>query len=441
MKSSKRVTELNNRSVELTDAELRNVDKFSVSLPMNELPEVVVVSPQPIAPPRNYDGPATIPFLKDKPGLETGRLQPEPVSHSTAPENAHDSTQSSGSQSSSFGTDVSPNERTGGIEDHASIDRDSNGISIPDIQDAESVLLDTHPYESPSANETSVVNPSTTAESKTELDESADFIEAFTNDLELPQDELAILNSDDSSANCDSESNEKLEEHHAEAADLEVAGPSDDAPANATAIYKIEDYAIHENRFERIAKGVETELENKPSSVVLITSPSHSESIFGRDSIQHATANNLLSVLANRNPTMRIISVQANETGPDQQEQFSPGLGEVLSEENELADVVIPTTIDNLDYLAFSDCGSVLSSSFKPRVEKIVSELRKHYDLIFINGKSAEETETKSWTAIADATYLIVQLYGDDQTAAKEAATQLRKNGGRLVGCIVIQPE
>ncbi len=96
MKSSKRVTELNNRSVELTDAELRNVDKFSVSLPMNELPEVVVVSPQPIAPPRNYDGPATIPFLKDKPGLETGRLQPEPVSHSTAPENAHDSTQSSG---------------------------------------------------------------------------------------------------------------------------------------------------------------------------------------------------------------------------------------------------------------------------------------------------------------------------------------------------------
>ena len=101
--------------------------------------------------------------------------------------------------------------------------------------------------------------------------------------------------------------------------------------------------------------------------------------------------------------------------------------------------VVIPTTIDNLDYLAFSDCGSVLSSSFKPRVEKIVSELRKHYDLIFINGKSAEETETKSWTAIADATYLIVQLYGDDQTAAKEAATQLRKKW-RSVGRLHCDP-
>lgn len=448
MKSSKRVTELNNRSVELTDAELRYVDKFSVSLPMNELPEVVVVSPQPIAPRRNYDGPATIPFKQDEPGLETEGLDPKPVSHSASSEDA----QSLRPQTPAPDTKTTSSKKSGGAVDDASFDRDSNGISIPDIQDAESALLETHPHEPPFTNESSAANPSTSPDSQTKLDETADFIEAFTSDLELPQDELAIFNSDDASFNsvdgsADSESIVNTEEYrakevdHTKEADRDRTTESADASANATAIYKIEDYAIYEDRFERIAKGVEAELENKPSSVLLMTSPSPTESILGTDSIQHATANNLLSVLANRNPTMRIISVQANETGPNQQEQFSPGLGEVLSEENELEDVVIPTTIDNLDYLAFSDCGSVLSSSFKPRAEKIVNELRKHYDLIFINGKSAEEMETKSWTAIADATYLIVQLYGDDQTMAKEAATHLRKSGGRLVGCIVIEPE
>lgn len=439
MKSSKRVTELNNRSVELTDAELRFVDKFSVSLPMNELPEVVVVSPQPVAPRQNYDGPATIPFKFDEPESnpthgDTNELLKSKFAEVETPSSVASTTAASttaapasdGPTSDELASDMS-------LTDANAFARDSNGISVPDIEEAESTLLDTHPvgtqttFEPTSQEDSELESPtqldSETETKETDTEETTDPADDFAGNLELPKDELDILSSDKSPS-----------------PDSQRAA-SAESMTDATAIYKIEDYALHEDRFERIAKSIEAELENKPTSVVLMTSPTSTDSFVDAKSIQQTTANNLLSVLANRNPTMRIISVQANESTNDQDEHFSPGLGEVLSEENELEEVVIPTTIDNLDYLAFSDCGSVLSSSFKPRVEKIVSELRKHYDLIFIIGKSAEEMETKSWTAIADATYLTVQLYGDDQASAIAAAAQLRKNGGRLVGCIVIEPE
>lgn len=438
MKSSKRVTELNNRSVELTDAELRFVDKFSVSLPMNELPEVVVVSPQPVAPRRNYDGPATIPFKLNEPESNDRYRETNQSLNSALAK--------LGSQAATRPLNPSTSEPENlDAEAEATTDSDlmgcdSNGISLPDIQDAESVLLDTHSNEGASHSESSASERSSEFDLPTESNDTAEFNKDFASDLELPQDELDIFHSDGSSADRDVQSNEAFPDHE-NIARSDVTTEPEDVASNTTAIYRIEDHALYEERFERIAKSIEAELENKPSSVVLITSPTPSDLFSDTNSIQDTTANNLLSVLANRNPTMRIISVQANYSSTNRDEQFSPGLGEVLSEENELEDAVIPTTIDNLDYLAFSDCGSVLSSSFKPRAMKIMSELRKHYDLIFINGKSAEEMETKAWTAIADATYLNVQLYGDDKVAAKEAATQLRKNGGRLVGCIVIEPE
>lgn len=433
MKSSKRVTELNNRSVELTDAELRFVDKFSVSLPMNELPEVVVIAPEPVAPRSNYDGPATIPFKFDEAESNSTIGDTNELLKTNFAE-----VESSTSADSDDVTPAGSRKMSDGVADDTSLTeaeafaRDSNGISVPDIEDAGTTLLDTHPIGSQTTFEPKS-HTNSELESSTQFDSRPDHTDGespsdIAGNLELPQDELDIPSADESPSS-DSLGTDSQDPVSAESS------------TNATAIYKIEDYAIHEDRFERIAKSIETALEDKPTNVVLMTSPSSSESFVDTKSIQQTTANNLLSVLANRNPTMRIISVQANESIHDQDEQFSPGLGEVLSEENELEEVVIPTTIDNLDYLAFSDCGSVFSSSFKPRAEKIISELRKHYDLIFINGKSAEEMETKSWTAIADSTYLTVQLYGDDQASAIAAAAQLRKSGGRLVGCIVIEPE
>lgn len=347
MLDSKRVSDLNNRSVQLTDAELSLVDRFSVSLPMNELPEIVVVGSGGKSKPEagEDDGPATIPFPQDSAATQTV------AKAATSADPAVASTESS---------------------------RDPLATST-DLPIG-----------------TDVVMP------KDELDLSPA--------AKPPQEPSADLSANSQgSSEQESLSNENHE----------------------AAIFNIEDYATFHDRFESIAHSLERSLNNQFPASVAITSPAENGS-------QNKVVSSLISNLAQSHPSLKMIAIQGYEY-EDETEQFSIGLGQVLAEENELEEAVIPTTIESLDYLAYSQFESLLSTTFKSRFEKVLTELKKHYDLVIVNSKCATEPETKAIAEIADATYLIVSLADVDQDLAINASEELRQGGAHLAGCILTE--
>lgn len=347
MIDSNRITELNNRSIELTDAELLLVDKFSVSLPMNELPEIVVVgtTSKPIR--RSEDNrPTTIPFQT-----------------------------------------VTENKQT--LEGPAN---ETN--AKPEILDARR------------------------SEPENTQPESG-YGSVDQTEIKLPRDELDL-----SSGEADTVEFKYHSEHRPSSS---IVDSQEDA------VFRIENYNSFQDRFEQVAQNIEESIQDAVPRVIVLTSPTgHVD--------QNCVLNSILTKLANGNEALRMISVQAIELD-DEAGQFSVGLGHVLSEENQLVDVVIPTSIENLDYLGYSNCRSILATTFRNRIEKVFVDLKKHYDLIFVNSKNTSSFETKAIAELADATYLLISIQDVEQEAAIEATQELRECGAQLAGCILTDGE
>jgi hypothetical protein len=215
--------------------------------------------------------------------------------------------------------------------------------------------------------------------------------------------------------------------------------PHDQQPSSAAgdlsgdAVFRIEEYNTYQDRFSQVSEAMCERMPSELPWVVVLTSPT--------EPIQQNLAfNSILTRLSNENQELRVISVQAIGLD-DSKGQCSLGLGHVLSEENQLADVVIPTTIANLDYLGYSNCSSILATNFKNRFEKVLAELKQHYDLIVVNSKHSSSFETKAVAESADATYLLLSLQDVEQESAIEAAQELRECGAKLVGCILTDAE
>jgi hypothetical protein len=67
-----------------------------------------------------------------------------------------------------------------------------------------------------------------------------------------------------------------------------------------------------------------------------------------------------------------------------------------------------------------------------------LSELRRAYQLVLIDGSAADDFETGQAVRLADAVYLVIVLGRTGRRAARQAVAALRAAGGRVLGCIVI---
>jgi hypothetical protein len=393
--NANRVTELNNQSVNLTDNELSFVDKFSVTLPLNELPEIIIVSE------------------KSKPGAVSRKTEPSrptviPFHSSAAAKSDSDALSINHSEKLPEAAG-NPSTKESTLEPHLNL------AELPvdeiDIQSGENDLK--NPTGNPTLDDANPVTPSSPVATTPSV---------VTTTTGAEEDHLPTLISDQ----------ENLEVNLAsEYQAIESKSPE--------SVFRIEEFNQFGSRFEQITIRVEQELENRAANALVFTAP---EPLPQQSLLLH----NIISVLANRNPTMRVISIQAT-TGESKNEDFPLGIGHVLAQENELDEVVLPTTIDNLDYLAFSDSHAIsgattgLGSTFKSRATRIISELKKHYDLIAINAYPAKHAETAVWAVLADATYLLMNKDQTDEESAFSSTVQLRKNGARLVGCILTEEE
>lgn len=341
MTDSNRVTELNQRSLTLTDAELAYVDRFSVLLPMNELPEIVVSGDQSDPDDRQDDIARTIiPFPA---AIGQGR-------GGNSLDRSSDEIESSGSARGKKGND-------------------STGESAASRSGADAVTV------------------------------------------EFPQDELSI-----SRNSAENESSSEDAESDSENGDSEEA------------VFDIAEQGRFHQRLDSVAQNVENNLSDSKSNVLVMASPcdpADQDSIF----------NSLIMALATRNPAWRIIAIQGIQPKQDVA-TFSVGLGHVLSDEYLLEDVVIPTNVENLDYLAYSPC-DLSNSSYRNRIGHMLDELKKHYDLVFINGNEASSPTTQGLADSADAFYLVVRMVDAEQQEVVNAVDLLRRNGARLAGCIL----
>jgi hypothetical protein len=68
-----------------------------------------------------------------------------------------------------------------------------------------------------------------------------------------------------------------------------------------------------------------------------------------------------------------------------------------------------------------------------------LSELRRAYQLVLIDGSAAGDSETDQAVRLADAVYLVIALGRTGRRAAQQAVAALRAAGGRVLGCIVVR--
>ena len=369
MSKSNKITELNQLSQKLTDAELAMVEKFSVLLPMNELPEIVIAN-------------------SDQAGYD-----------SRSEIDAQEADNESGASSSVANANASNANASNAGEENKS---GENGVPEGAIIPFQKASPDPEDSSSEAVNEADGERHEDRTGAEPTNVEKQDAIEERT--VEFPQDELSISGRPDEA---------ESDQEHADAEE---------------AIFDIVEHGRYHDRVESVAASIESGLNpNQPATYVLV-SPTNSPD-------QELIFNSLLLSIANKKPDRKIIGVQA--IMPQLEDSgCSVGLGHVLSEEYLLEDVVVPTSSDNLDYLAFSEC-SISNSSYKNRIHRMLEELKKHYDLVFVNAGVAASSETLSLADSADAFYMLIRMADAEQDPVVQAAAALRKKGARLAGCIL----
>ncbi len=72
---------------------------------------------------------------------------------------------------------------------------------------------------------------------------------------------------------------------------------------------------------------------------------------------------------------------------------------------------------------------------------QLLRELAGHYELVVVDGSSLAHPGSVQVAAVCDAAYLVVRLGEGSPRLLREAVRVLQFNGGRLLGCVVIDAE
>lgn len=334
-----RTKDLNEKSSRLTAEEMAVVDRFSVLLPMGDLPEIVVSSQDETGKPADSRKPDALRDPADLP-----RSGPQP----------------SATRESADASSGNHHERT---DPGSATDRDS---------------------------------------------------------VSLPTDELSLFDKDDPAPRLDGDN------------EVEHESESDD-----DYVFPIDTVGTVEEKVERIAKNLEARINERADCIICLTAPLP---VSGRDDVFHSLAVSL----ARRNPTQQIACLQL--AAPENETDNTIGFGHVLDGEYELQDVVVPTSIDNIDYLGYSPHKST-SGEVDSGLARILRVLKKHYDLVLVHCPPVEESDSgdvasdKPFSVIrmADLVYLLLSLGTVERNQALQFTGRLRQAGATLAGCILTE--
>jgi len=171
------------------------------------------------------------------------------------------------------------------------------------------------------------------------------------------------------------------------------------------------------------------------SQVLLFTSPADGQ---GKTMTLARLAPRLAQGMAGK-----VLVVDANFRNPDMARWLAVAptwrLPEVLAGAADWATAVQTTAHEHVNLLPGGTDALGKGSGWNVQgMSHLLCALASHYDLVVVDASSLAHRGTIQLAAICDATYLIVRLGEGSPRMLREAAQVVQRNGGRLLGCVVI---
>lgn len=171
-----------------------------------------------------------------------------------------------------------------------------------------------------------------------------------------------------------------------------------------------------------------------PVSVVAITS--------ANDGAGTTTTGLNLGMMVARTGRKSLI-VDANLRKPDVHAAFgfdqAPGIAEVLSGQKQVAEVIRPTSIQNLSVLTAGKPAVPPQALLTPqRLAPLVTDLRGRYEFIVLDTPPVlRYPDTLNLARIADGMVLVVPADGGSRRAQQEARRRLERVDAKILGAVL----
>lgn len=112
------------------------------------------------------------------------------------------------------------------------------------------------------------------------------------------------------------------------------------------------------------------------------------------------------------------------------------GLADVLAGRVGWQEAVVRIPPGCVQVLASCSKRVIAAPDLATRLNAFVADLKRRYRAVIIDGGIASSAEATAWPAVCDAVYLCLELEETSTRGTAEAVSQLRRAGGRVLGCI-----
>ena len=112
------------------------------------------------------------------------------------------------------------------------------------------------------------------------------------------------------------------------------------------------------------------------------------------------------------------------------------GLSEVMNIALPWEDAILRSGSSKLDFMP---AGSCPHKRWTPKrlLRESVAEIRQQYQFVCITVGDAHSNAASTWAEISDGAMLVVSASNTSDAMAESAVQELRKDGARMLGCIV----
>lgn len=112
------------------------------------------------------------------------------------------------------------------------------------------------------------------------------------------------------------------------------------------------------------------------------------------------------------------------------------GLSEIMNIALPWTKAVLSSGSSKLDFMPAGNCPHDRWNP-KEQLRNAISEIKHAYQYLCVSAGDAHGHAASTWADLADGALLVVSLQSSNEDVAESAVSQLKRDGARLIGCIV----
>lgn len=112
------------------------------------------------------------------------------------------------------------------------------------------------------------------------------------------------------------------------------------------------------------------------------------------------------------------------------------GLSEIMNIALPWSQAVLSSGSSKLDFMPAGNCPHDRWNP-KEQLRNAVSEIKHEYQYLCISAGDAHGHAASTWSDVSDGALLVVSLQSSNEDVAESAVSQLKRDGARLIGCVV----